>query len=68
MSERQPRGDDEDATPAADRTPIACTAVVKRYDDEPDVCTIYDGGGTTPLRTTWLSAKEGSFVDLEDAR
>ncbi len=65
MTEHRRRYDDEDPKP---HRPIACSAVLERYDGQPDVCTIYDRGGETPLRTTWLSAQEGSFVDLEDVR
>ena len=66
MSEHRTRHDDREDS--SSYRPIACSAVVQRYDGQPDVCTIYDRGGTTPLRTTWISAQEGSFITLEDAR
>lgn|GEM_PF-3170327 len=68
--EGTPPGADADGTddPNPAHPPIACRVVVQRYDDRPDVCTIYDEGGITPLRTTWLSAAEGSFVDPRENR
>ncbi|MCU4740714.1 hypothetical protein OB955_07795 [Halobacteria archaeon AArc-m2/3/4] len=54
--------------------------VVERYDDEPDCCTIFPATESDTdtaadvtvdvdtLSTTWISATEGSFVSLEDAR
>ncbi|GAB3020792.1 DUF7511 domain-containing protein [Natronobiforma cellulositropha] len=46
---------------------VVYEAVVERYEDEPDVCTIFPRGGDDPV-TTWISADEGSFVDVEDVR
>ncbi|WP_246279844.1 DUF7511 domain-containing protein [Natronomonas salina] len=41
-------------------------ATVVEYEDGPDECTIYPNGVSGAERmTTWISAKEGSFVDLE---
>jgi hypothetical protein len=37
-------------------------SVIERYNDQPDHCTIFD-----PDRercSTWITAKEGSYVDL----
>jgi hypothetical protein len=44
-------------------------AAVVAYDDEPDECTIYPTDASDDeLVTTWISAKEGSYVSLEEAR
>ena len=40
-------------------------ATVVEYEDGPDECTIYPNGVSGVERmTTWISAKEGSYVDL----
>lgn len=41
-------------------------ATIVEYEDAPDECTIYpsDTAGVERM-TTWISAKEGSYVDLE---
>lgn len=42
-----------------------CSTVVE-YDDAPDECTIYPRGVSKMERmTTWISAKEGAYVDLD---
>ncbi|WP_123533284.1 DUF7511 domain-containing protein [Halosimplex salinum] len=44
-------------------------AVVERYDDEPDQCTIYPAGVDDHTRmATWISATEPSFVELGAVR
>jgi len=41
-------------------------ATVVEYEDAPDECTIFPPGVSQMERmTTWISAKEGSYVDLE---
>lgn len=49
--------------------PPAHFADIVVSDDGPAECTIYpeDVSGFE-VRTTWISAKEGSFVSLDDAR
>lgn len=40
-------------------------AIVVEYDDQPDECTIYPAGTRGVDRmTTWITAREGGFVDL----
>lgn len=44
-------------------------ATVVEYDDAPNECTIYPDGVSRMERvTTWVSAREGSYVDLESRR
>lgn len=44
-------------------------AVVERYDDAPDECTIYPAGLDDHERmATWVSAREPAFVDLGAVR
>ncbi|MFC4247966.1 hypothetical protein ACFOZ7_13610 [Natribaculum luteum] len=51
-----------------DRLPADARVALERYEDAPDVCTIYDASIPARVATTWISAEEGSFVALEDAR
>lgn len=45
------------------------TASVVEYSDEPTECTIYPGDAPPEqLLTTWISAREGSFVDPTEMR
>jgi len=44
-------------------------AVVERYDDAPDECTIYPAGVDEHKRmATWISATEPAFVELGAVR
>ena len=44
-------------------------SVVESHDDAPDECTIYPlGCPDHELVTTWITAQEGSFVDVDDVR
>lgn len=43
-----------------------CTGRLVEYDDEPNCFTIYEQQGDDRRLTTWLSAREGSYVDLTD--
>ena len=44
-------------------------AVVERYEDAPDQCTIFPTGLDDYERmATWISAREPSFVELEAVR
>lgn len=47
---------------------IALEARVVKYEDGPDECTIYPRDETQGVgeATQWISAAEGSFVDLAD--
>ena len=41
-------------------------SIVERYDDRPDECTIFDPDRNRT--STWITAKEGSYVDLSIRR
>jgi len=64
--ERCPPEDGRERLPNDD---VVFCAVVEEYDDRPDQCTIYPRGSSGVDRmSTWISAREGSFLALEDAR
>lgn len=48
---------------------VTLVARVQQYDDQPNTCTIHpvDADDLTVL-TTWISAKDGSFVPLDEHR
>lgn len=48
--------------------PIVLEARVVEYEDGPDECTMFPRGETQDVgeATKWISAAEGSFVDLAD--
>lgn len=75
MEDTPLRHDDTDATmttpePGATASPaddVEYVAIVAPYDDAPDECTIFPAGlSEEELLTTWISAKEGSFVSLDE--
>jgi hypothetical protein len=43
---------------------------VEEYDDAPDECTIFPrtASADLPRTTAWLTAEEGSYCSLDDAR
>jgi hypothetical protein len=44
-------------------------ARIESYDDAPDECTIHPANATAEtLTTTWITAREGSFVRLDAMR
>lgn len=43
-------------------------ARIERYEDEPDLCTIYLARDPETMQTSWISAEAGSYCALEDAR
>ncbi len=45
-----------------------CVAIVESLDSEPDLCTVYSTAPEDSLVTAWISAYEGSYCTLEDAR
>jgi len=48
---------------------IECLAVIEEYEDALDECTILPGISGRPVkRTKWVTAREGSYLALEDAR
>ncbi len=51
-----------------ERIPADARAILERGEDAPDRCTIYDASIPGRIETTWITAADGSFVDLEDAR
>ena len=58
-----------DAQPSADHPSAALRSVVINYEDRPDRRTVYPEGLTSVERmSTWLTADDDAFVDLEDAR
>lgn len=53
---------------AADRAPTLADEIVA-YEDRPAECTIFPPEASGPERmTTWITARAGSFVGLDDAR
>ena len=55
--------------PGADRPEPIRVARIESYDDAPDECTIYPADATAAdLTTTWITAREGSFVQLDEMR
>lgn len=70
MTDRDTRRSDDrvDSTPDAPIDPPSrFRAWIELYDDDPNVCTIY-AAGERSVRTTWISAEEGSYVGLETMR
>lgn len=48
---------------------VSLDSIVVSNDDEPDECTLYPREATgIDLMTRWMTAREGSYVDLESAR
>ncbi|SEP21566.1 hypothetical protein SAMN04487948_12223 [Halogranum amylolyticum] len=44
-------------------------AEITEYDDSPDECTVYPADAEEwELMTRWITAREGSYVDLEEMR
>jgi len=55
----------DDLYAATDTSPVEVESVIERYDEEPDECTIFRADIPDRQRlSTWISAKEGSYVDL----
>lgn len=52
----------------ASRAPLTRLAIVEESDDTPDQCTIYSVRDRETIRTTWISAAEGSYVALSETR
>jgi hypothetical protein len=65
----EPSGLDLGLAPAAD-TDFGLHDHVEEYDDAPDECTIFPRTASAdfPRTTTWVTAKEGSYLSLDDAR
>ena len=59
----------DDLRAAVDIPPVALESIIERYDDQPDECTIFRSDLPESRRLcTWISAKEGSYVDLATCR
>lgn len=44
-------------------------AIVEKYEDRPDQCTIFPSASDGVERmSTWVTAREGSFVDIQTMR
>jgi len=54
--------------PAVEHPALECLAIVERTDAEPSSCTIYSIAPGDSLVTAWISAREGSYRTLENAR
>ena len=77
MTNTTPANDDDSASPTdeplADRAPAdrpaSLTAAVVERDDELDECTLYpEDAAEEDLVTEWITAEEGSYVDLDSMR
>ncbi|WP_449406684.1 DUF7511 domain-containing protein [Natronorubrum thiooxidans] len=54
--------------PAVEQPAPECLAIVEPTDSGPDLCTIYSIASEDSLVTAWISAHEGSYCILENAR
>jgi hypothetical protein len=77
MTNTTPANDDDSTSPTdeprADRAPTdrpdSLTAVVVERDDALDECTLYpEDAAEEDLVTEWITAEEGSYVELESMR
>ncbi|WP_132059816.1 DUF7511 domain-containing protein [Halorussus amylolyticus] len=60
---------ESDALPRDDRPFLGLRSVVVTYDDRPDRRTVYPEGLSSVERmSTWFTANDGAFVDLDGAR
>ena len=66
MTDTKTHPSDDPDVPTADAR-RSCQAWIELYDDAPDVYTIY-ATERRSVRTTWISAEEGSYVSLNDMR
>lgn len=49
--------------------PLELGSVIVTYENQPTECTIYQSeGGEGDRMAAWVTATEGSFVDLRDVR
>ena len=48
--------------------PLECRVIVEPTETGSDLCTIYSTAFEDSLTTAWISAHEGSYCALEDAR
>ncbi len=59
---------DSGIPPAIEHPALECHAVVESTDAESNLCTIYSIAREDWLVTTWISAREGSYCTLAEAR
>ncbi|WP_233710745.1 DUF7511 domain-containing protein [Natronococcus pandeyae] len=57
-----------ESPPSVEHPSPECCAIVEPTDSGPDLCTIYSIASEDSLVTAWISAREGSYCALEDAR
>lgn len=63
------RSDDLQTEPRGDHSVVELSSVVVDYEDRPDRRTVYpDGLDSIERMSTWLTADDTAFVDLESAR
>ncbi|RZV06083.1 hypothetical protein BDK88_4038 [Natrinema hispanicum] len=55
-------------TSSAEHPAPECCAIIESMDSGPNLCTIYSISPEDSLVTAWISAHEGSYCTLEDAR
>jgi hypothetical protein len=69
MSVDVPLTGDADEAPLPELPTETLVGTVVEYDDAPDECTVYPLHADDEERlTTWISAKEDSFVGLDEMR
>ena len=69
MSADAPLTDDAVDVPSAEPAAETLVSTVVEYDDEADECTIYPLAADEEERmTTWISAKQESYVSLQEMR
>jgi hypothetical protein len=56
-------------SPAGEKSPTELDHVTVEHDDAPDECAIFPHGASPDeLMSTWISAHDDSFIDLESMR
>ncbi|MUV58260.1 hypothetical protein SAMN04487947_2936 [Halogeometricum rufum] len=69
MSVDVPLTGDADDAPLSELPTETLVGTVVEYDDAPDECTVYPLHADEDERlTTWISAKDDSFVELDEMR
>ncbi len=69
MTRHHPNDGTEAGSPPPDEQPQPeCLAIVEPADAGPELCTIYSIAPDDSLVTAWVSAHEGSYCTLDDAR
>lgn len=72
MTNTTPTNEDDAVAPTAEASadrPASLTAVVVEHDDGLDECTLYpEDAADEKLVTEWITAEEGSYVELDSMR